>query len=116
MIILIYVLAPAGISVSLRTLKWSLSFRGAFKRRHRADDAARIGDCLYHRAGRRADRALFRRLESVSAAIRGGSDPGDRRAGAGCGGPAGAAVALAYAAAELGRCRRRQRSRQGARR
>jgi cytochrome P450 len=44
---------------------------GAPKRRHRADDAARIGDRLHHRADSRARRAVFHRLEPVPPAIRG---------------------------------------------
>src|SRR3982074_167186 len=44
--------------------------RYVLKGRHRADDAARIRDCLYHCADSRADRAVFHRLESVPAAIR----------------------------------------------
>ena len=52
------------------------------KGRPRADDAARIGDCLYHCADCRADRAVLHRLESVPAAIRDRGHAGGRRAGA----------------------------------
>jgi len=42
---------------------------GASKRRSRADDPARIGDRLHHRAGGRAGWPVFHRLEPVSSAI-----------------------------------------------
>src|ERR1700722_4872478 len=44
--------------------------RSVLRGRHRADDAARIGDCLHHCADRRAGRTVFHRLGSVPAAIR----------------------------------------------
>ena len=44
---------------------------GAAQGRPRADDAARIGDCLHSCADRRAGRAVFHRLEPVPAAVRG---------------------------------------------
>ena len=86
------------------------------KRRPRADNAARIGDCLHHCAGCRADRAVFHRLESVPAAVRGRGHPRDRRAGACCRRARCAVVADPDAAAALGGGRCRQRSRQGSRR
>jgi cytochrome P450 len=54
-----------------RRVRLGANAAGAPKRRHRADDAARIGDRLHHRADSRARRAVFHRLEPVPPAIRG---------------------------------------------
>jgi cytochrome P450 len=52
-----------------RRVRLGANAAGAPKRRHRADDAARIGDRLHHRAGGRARRPVFHRLEPVPPAI-----------------------------------------------
>ena len=86
------------------------------KGRCRADDAARIGDCLHHCADCRAGRAVFHRLGSVPAAIRDRGHAGGRRPGTRRGQAGRASVADALAAAALRGGRGRQRSRQGSRR
>src|SRR5712664_993666 len=70
---------PGGWTASCRARP---ARRNVLKRRHRADDAARTGDCLYHRADRRAGRAVLHRLESIPAAVRDRGHAGGRRAGA----------------------------------
>ncbi len=72
---MIYGAAPALRSARRRVGRCGPpSRRNMPKGRRRADDAARIGDCLHPGAACRADRAVLRRLEPVPAAIRGRGD------------------------------------------